>query len=98
MSELKATRGPWRKVSRNVNEMMMTFHGVLIGDVFVDIPTENEQADSSLISASRDLYEALDALLDEINSTPELNFGSWGIDTNDAIKALSKARGGLVNE
>ena len=62
MSELKATPGPWRKVNRNVNEMMMTFHGVLIGDVFVDVPTSNEKPDAHLIAAAPELYEALDKL------------------------------------
>lgn len=56
----KHTAGPWKKAYRNVNEIMTTFHGVMIGNVFVDIATCNDEADARLIAAAPELLEALE--------------------------------------
>lgn len=58
MSEFKGTRGPWKYTVRNVNEMMTTFHGVAVGDTYIEVATRNEQEDAQLISAAPDLLEA----------------------------------------
>lgn len=58
MSELKHTPGPWKYTVRNVNEMMTTFHGVAVGDTYIEVATRNEQEDAQLISAAPDLLEA----------------------------------------
>ena len=64
MSEAKFTPGPWAKSIRNNNDAMVTFHGVIIGNVFVDIPTPNEKFDTNLIAAAPELYEALEEFIE----------------------------------
>ena len=49
--------------------------------------------DAVLVAATHELYDALDGLLDELDSTPEIRLTSWGISTDDARAALAKARG-----
>ncbi|UPQ70577.1 hypothetical protein [Kluyvera ascorbata] len=58
MEEFKGTPGPWKYTVRNVNEMMTTFHGVAIGDTYIEAATRNEREDARLISAAPDLLEA----------------------------------------
>ena len=60
---------------------------VLLGEVYC------EKANAHLIAAAPELYEALDGLLSELDSTPEIDLSSWGISTDDARAALAKARG-----
>lgn len=63
MKEFKGTPGKWKYTVRNVNEMMTTFHGVTIGDTYIEAATRNEREDALLIAAAPDLLEALqDAL------------------------------------
>ncbi|WP_272684476.1 hypothetical protein [Providencia sp. PROV130] len=57
--EFKHTSAPWKHTVRNANEIMTTFHGVTIGDVYLDITTANQKADSHLIAAAPELLEAL---------------------------------------
>lgn len=57
--EFKHTPEPWKHTIRNANEIMTTFHGVTIGDVYLDITTANQKADSHLIAAAPELLEAL---------------------------------------
>lgn len=57
--EFKHTPAPWKHTIRNANEIMTTFHGVTIGDVYLDITTANQKADSHLIAAAPELLEAL---------------------------------------
>ncbi|VEB72423.1 Uncharacterised protein [Providencia rustigianii] len=57
--EFKHTPAPWKYTIRNANEIMTTFHGVTIGDVYLDITTANQKADSHLIAAAPELLEAL---------------------------------------
>lgn len=55
----KHTLAPWKYTVRNANEIMTTFHGVTIGDVYLDITTANQKADAHLIAAAPELLEAL---------------------------------------
>ncbi|MEQ5400938.1 hypothetical protein ABN303_09555 [Providencia rettgeri] len=57
--KFKHTPAPWKYTIRNANEIMTTFHGVTIGDVYLDITTANQKADSHLIAAAPELLEAL---------------------------------------
>lgn len=59
MDEFKGTPGPWKYGFRNNNELMITFHGVFIGDVFLDITTSNDRKDALLISAAPELLNEL---------------------------------------
>lgn len=63
MKEFKGTPGKWKYTVRNVNEMMTTFHGVTIGDTYIEAATRNEREDALLIAAAPDLLEALQAML-----------------------------------
>ncbi|EBO4170082.1 hypothetical protein LB58_21180 [Salmonella enterica] len=63
MSEFKGTPGTWKYTIRNVNEMMTTFHGVVMGDTYIEIATRNEREDAQLISAAPELLEALQAVV-----------------------------------
>ncbi|EOZ0309619.1 hypothetical protein ACQGZ3_000452 [Escherichia coli] len=55
MKEFKGTPGKWKYTVRNVNEMMTTFHGVTIGDTYIEAATRNEREDALLIAAAPDL-------------------------------------------
>ncbi|WP_049246391.1 hypothetical protein [Morganella morganii] len=57
--EFKGTPGPWKYTVRNANEIMTTFHGVTIGNIYLDITTDNQKADSYLIAAAPELLDAL---------------------------------------
>jgi len=63
MKEFKGTPGKWKYTVRNVNEMMTTFHGVTIGDTYIEAATRNEREDALLIAAAPDLLEALQKLV-----------------------------------
>ncbi|KVI64348.1 hypothetical protein AWS52_10770 [Enterobacter cloacae subsp. cloacae] len=60
---MKGTPGKWKYTVRNVNEMMTTFHGVTIGDTYIEAATRNEREDALLIAAAPDLLEALQKLV-----------------------------------
>lgn len=100
-NETKWTPGPWHKAHRNNNDMQMSFHGAIIGDVFVETTTRNEEADAHLIAAAPDLYEALSMLVSsdavafypsaiEQSDWGSVDFEEWG---DRARAALAKARG-----
>lgn len=57
--EFKGSPGPWKYTVRNANEIMTTFHGVTIGNIYLDITTDNQKADSYLIAAAPELLDAL---------------------------------------
>lgn len=61
--EFKHSPAPWKYTIRNANEIMTTFHGVTIGDVYLDITTANQKADSHLIAAAPELLESLRELV-----------------------------------
>ena len=64
----KHTPAPWKYTVRNANEIMTTFHGVTIGDVYLDITTSNQKSDAHLIAAAPELLEQLIRLRNKIAS------------------------------
>lgn len=91
MKEFKGTPGKWKYTVRNVNEMMTTFHGVTIGDTYIEAATRNEREDALLIAAAPDLLEALQAMLNKAYKQ------SWNDhypdEVSKALSAISKALG-----
>ena len=87
MSEFKGTPGLWKYTIRNVNEMMTTFHGVVMGDTYIEIATRNEREDAQLISAAPELLEALQDFMSESSG----NSKSCGHDF-ECICRFDKAR------
>ncbi len=66
--EFKGTPAPWKYTVRNANEIMTTFHGVTISDVYLDITTANQKADAHLIATAPELLEQLIRLRNKIAS------------------------------
>ncbi|WP_273838939.1 hypothetical protein [Providencia rettgeri] len=90
--EFKNSPAPWKYTVRNANEIMTTFHGVTIGDVYLDITTANQKADAHLISAAPELLEALIELTESAKEAIDgLGDLSDAIDTAKA--AIAKALG-----
>ncbi|MBX6952696.1 hypothetical protein EX227_22965 [Providencia rettgeri] len=90
--EFKHSPAPWKHTIRNANEIMTTFHGVTIGDVYLDITTANQKADSHLIAAAQELLEALIELTESAKEVIDgLGDLSDAIDTAKA--AIAKALG-----
>lgn len=49
----KATPGEWKRMMRNSDELMTTFHGIAIGNVFVELTTgKRDIFDAEFIAAS----------------------------------------------
>ncbi|MFF0930868.1 hypothetical protein ACFYLL_13150 [Proteus mirabilis] len=87
--EFKGTPAPWKYTVRNANEIMTTFHGVTIGDVYLDITTANQKADAHLIASAPELLEQLIRLRNKIASyKPDDNDN---LDIVDAV--IEKALG-----
>ncbi|HDR2785797.1 TPA: hypothetical protein QCJ60_005205 [Enterobacter sichuanensis] len=87
MKEFKGTPGKWKYTVRNVNEMMTTFHGVTIGDTYIEAATRNEREDALLIAAAPDLLEALQAMLSKAYKQ------NWNDQYPDEV---SKARAAII--
>ncbi|HFV5778959.1 TPA: hypothetical protein ACH9UB_003824 [Escherichia coli] len=94
MKEFKGTPGKWKYTVRNVNEMMTTFHGVTIGDTYIEAATRNEREDALLIAAAPDLLEALQLLLKQSKNRTTTTYPEWYGAVNKGIAAISKALGG----
>lgn len=91
MKEFKGTPGKWKYTVRNVNEMMTTFHGVTIGDTYIEAATRNEREDALLIATAPDLLEALQAML---NKAYKQNWNDhYPDEVSKAQSAISKALG-----
>ncbi|HBN0157414.1 TPA: hypothetical protein L1L70_001978 [Escherichia coli] len=91
MKEFKGTPGKWKYTVRNVNEMMTTFHGVTIGDTYIEAATRNERDDALLIAAAPDLLEALQAML---NKAYKQNWNDhYPDEVSKAQSAIRKALG-----
>lgn len=94
MKEFKGTPGKWKYTVRNVNEMMTTFHGVTIGDTYIEAATRNEMEDALLIAAAPDLLEALQLLLKQSKNRTTTTYPEWYGAVNKGLAAISKALGG----
>ncbi|EFJ5910066.1 hypothetical protein NP882_000988 [Escherichia coli] len=94
MKEFKGTPGKWKYTVRNVNEMMTTFHGVTIGDTYIEAATRNEREDALLIAAAPDLLEALQLLLKQSKNRTTTTYPEWYGAVNKGLAAISKALGG----
>ena len=63
----KATPGEWKRMMRNSDELMTTFHGVAIGNVFVELTTgKRDIFDAEFIAAANPA--TVMALLDELEA------------------------------
>ena len=93
MKEFKGTPGKWKYTVRNVNEMMTTFHGVTIGDTYIEAATRNEREDALLIAAAPDLLVALQLLLKQTKNRTTTTYPEWYGAVNKGIAAISKALG-----
>lgn len=91
MKEFKGTPGKWKYTVRNVNEMMTTFHGVTIGDTYIEAATKNEREDALLIAAAPDLLEALQLLLKQTKNRTTTTYPEWYGAVNKGLAAISKA-------
>ena len=61
----KATPGEWKRMMRNSDELMTTFHGVAIGNVFVELTTgKRDIFDAEFIAAANPATVL--ALLDDL--------------------------------
>ena len=94
MKEFKGTPGKWKYTVRNVNEMMTTFHGVTIGDTYIEAATRNEREDALLIAAAPELLEALQLLLKQSKNRTTTTYPEWYGAVNKGLAAISKALGG----
>ncbi|EOZ0340185.1 hypothetical protein ACQHGE_004949 [Escherichia coli] len=93
MKEFKGTPGKWKYTVRNVNEMMTTFHGVTIGDTYIEAATRNEREDALLIAAAPDLLEALQLLLKQSKNRTTTTYPEWYGAVNKGLAAIRKALG-----
>ena len=93
MKEFKGTPGKWKYTVRNVNEMMTTFHGVTIGDTYIEAATRNEREDALLIAAAPDLLEALQLLLKQTKNRTTTTYPEWYGAVNKGLAALRQALG-----
>lgn len=101
MSEAKFTPGPWEWVkSKNDNWSSYDLSpGILTKDTAdgTTFGDEIDRANASLIAAAPDLYEALEAAIEEINHLRKFagDNGAMIDDTDfvEGIAALAKARG-----
>ena len=98
MREFKGTPGEWKYTVRNVNEMMTTFHGVTIGDTYIEAATRNEIEDAQLIAAAPDLLDALQCLFENYKQLADSgDAGNWRLEDEPAgrkaLHAINKALG-----
>lgn len=90
--EFKHSPAPWKYTVRNANEIMTTFHGVTIGDVYLDITTANQKADAHLIAAAPELLEALIELTESAKEAID-GLGDLADAIDTAKAAIAKALG-----
>lgn len=94
--KFKGTPGKWKYTVRNVNEMMTTFHGVTIGDTYIEAATRNEREDALLIAAAPDLLKELQRLRDYVINICGVDDGDCDAEhpLMSSMAAISKALGG----
>lgn len=88
----KHSPAPWKYTVRNANEIMTTFHGVTIGDVYLDITTANQKSDAHLIAAAPELLEALIELTESAKEAID-GLGDLADAIDTAKAAITKALG-----
>ncbi|WP_426759078.1 hypothetical protein [Enterobacter cloacae complex sp. 370H10] len=93
MQKFKGTPGEWKYTIRNVNEMMTTFHGVTIGDTYIEAATRNEIEDARLIAAAPELLEALQLTEKAMAEGRNVTYPEWYGVINKARAAIHKALG-----
>lgn len=90
----KATPGEWKRMMRNSDELMTTFHGIAIGNVFVELTTgKRDIFDAEFIAASNPA--TMLALLDELEAAEkriaELERKEQHSDRQSVIDALASS-------
>jgi len=95
MSEFKGTPGQWKYGVRNNNGLMISFCGVFIGEVFLDITTSNDRKDARLIAAAPELLDALQKATNWIDAVPkDIPFPTMPDFDRDWVESvISKALG-----
>ena len=87
----KATPGEWKRMMRNSDELMTTFHGIAIGNVFVELTTgKRDIFDAEFIAASNPA--TMLALLDELEAKDKQIADQCGIIAS-ARKFISEYAG-----
>ena len=94
-TETKWTPGPWKideygRVTADASGCALNAVGVT---GFCLTTSDEAAANTRLAAAAPELFEALDDLLSELDSTPEIDLSSWGVSTAKARAARAKARG-----
>lgn len=92
------TKGEWKVMHRNCNELQATFHGVAIGNTFVEISTQNSLSDCHLIAAAPDLLSMLEFACETLDDLLECLSEEQANDVykiKEIENLLKKARGGL---
>ena len=93
MKEFKGTPGEWKYTVRNVNEMMTTFHGVTIGDTYIEAATRNEREDARLIAAAPDLLEVMQEVIEQWKVEHDEKGEPQPLWVKNGLRAISKALG-----
>ena len=99
----KATPGEWKRMMRNSDELMTTFHGIAIGNVFVELTTgKRDIFDAEFIAASNpatmlallDEREAAEKRIAELEATQgkPVMFIDGDISSADADKLVAVIR------
>ena len=86
------TKGEWKVMHKNCNELQTTFHGVAIGDTFVEIPTQNELADARIIAAAPEMLNQIKRILtavEEMLDDSGVVGASYYFDEDDVVSLKS---------
>ena len=92
------TKGEWKVMRRNCNELQTTFYGVAIGDTFVEIPTQDSLGDCHLIAAAPGMLSMLEFACETLDDLLECLSEEQANDVykiKEIENLLKKARGGL---
>ena len=95
-NETNWTPGPWRVINNGPhwnNQRITNWEIAYSQDGELVAEHVYAEADAYLMAAAPELFDALDGLLSELDSTPEIDLSSWGVSTAKARAALTKARG-----
>ncbi|MBK2673765.1 ead/Ea22-like family protein [Citrobacter freundii] len=85
----KATPGEWKRMMRNSDELMTTFHGVAIGNVFVELTTgKRDIFDAEFIAAANP--STVMSLLDELEAK-DATIATQQQEIRTLLNAMEKA-------